>query len=195
LKNLPLNSTPHCPPRSGLSRREGRFGRSGFWWAKLRLRDFKPRDVATLAKIDSLCFPAALAYNKDQLLEYLRHRSATTFIAEYDWQIIGFALVIHQKREKHIHLVTLDVLPQYQGLGIGKWLLGAVLQLAASVKVARVQLEVAVTNREALGLYRKFRFRIARKMKRYYADNTDGFFMVLDFVAQSAHLECASNKN
>ena len=195
MKNPPIYAIPYCPPRLGLPRREPRFGREGLDRAKLRLRNFKPEDLGALVEIDSLCFPAALAYNKEHLLGYLRHRFVTTFIAEYDRQIIGFVLVVHHKREEYVHLVTLDVMPHYQGLGVGKWLLGAVLQMATSVKVEKIQLEVAVTNRKAIDLYRTFGFRITRRLKKYYADNTNGLLMVLNFGAQSAHLECTSNEN
>lgn len=159
MNNPPINANSLCPTRLD-SRRDSRSRREGFDQDKLRLRNFKPNDLGALVEIDLLCFPAALAYTKEHLLGYLRHRSVTTFIAEYDQQIIGFVLLVHYKREKHIHLVTLDVIPQFQGLGVGKWLLGAVLQMAASVKVVKIQLEVAVTNQKAIDLYRTFGFRI-----------------------------------
>jgi len=57
--------------------------------------------------------------------------------------------------------------------------LGAVLQMAISVKAVRIRLEVAATNQKAIGLYRRFGFRIAGRLANYYADNTDGLFMIL----------------
>ena len=154
-----------------------------------------PGDLEVLVQIDSLCFPEVIAYNREHLLEYLRHRTARVFVVEYGRQVIGFALTVHDKKENQIHLITLDVIPQYQGLGVGKWLLDAVLQMAVCAKVVKIRLEVAVTNKKAIGLYRTFGFRITRTLKKYYADNTDGFLMVLWPRGPESTFGCASNEN
>lgn len=78
------------------------------------------------------------------------------------WQIL---------EEAHIHLFAIH--PQYQGKGLGKFLLGQLLQLAKELGLERATLEVRESNHQALGLYQKFGFQEAGRRPNYYADNSE----------------------
>jgi hypothetical protein len=45
------------------------------------IREFKPGDFETLWRIDQECFPAGIAYTKQELKAYVRHRGAFTLVA------------------------------------------------------------------------------------------------------------------
>ncbi len=78
------------------------------------------------------------------------------------WQVL---------EEAHIHLFAIH--PQYQGKGLGKFLLGQLLHLAKELGLERATLEVRESNHQALSLYQKFGFQEAGRRPNYYADNSE----------------------
>jgi ribosomal-protein-alanine N-acetyltransferase len=90
------------------------------------------------------------------------------------WQIL---------EEAHIHLLAIH--PQYQGKGLGKFLLGQLLQLAKEIGLERATLEVRESNHQALGLYQKFGFQEAGRRPNYYADTSEaGVILWLNHLEQ-----------
>lgn len=77
------------------------------------------------------------------------------------------------------HLVSIAVLKQYRGRGIGKALLRETINVMESVyDVDAIYLEVRVSNKTAIRLYEKFGFRKARIAYKYYRDGEDAYIMV-----------------
>jgi ribosomal-protein-alanine N-acetyltransferase len=66
------------------------------------------------------------------------------------------------------HLTILMIHPDYQGQGLGKFLLFSLLKLAVNRNLERATLEVNANNKKALTLYQKFGFKIAGTRKGYY---------------------------
>jgi [ribosomal protein S18]-alanine N-acetyltransferase len=90
--------------------------------------------------------------------------------------IIGFGCFWAILDEAHITL--LGVHPQYQRQGLGKLLLGALLDKARSIEMARATLEVRASNQGAIDLYERFGFQIVGRRKKYYQDTgEDGIIM------------------
>ncbi len=90
--------------------------------------------------------------------------------------IIGFGCFWAILDEAHITL--LGVHPQYQRQGLGKLLLGALLDKARSIEMARATLEVRASNQGAIDLYERFGFQTVGRRKKYYQDTgEDGVIM------------------
>jgi [ribosomal protein S18]-alanine N-acetyltransferase len=90
--------------------------------------------------------------------------------------IIGFGCFWAILDEAHITL--LGVHPQYQRQGLGQLLLGALLDRARSIEMARATLEVRATNLGAITLYEKNGFQTVGRRKKYYQDTgEDGIIM------------------
>jgi [ribosomal protein S18]-alanine N-acetyltransferase len=90
--------------------------------------------------------------------------------------IIGFGCFWAILDEAHITL--LGVHPQYQRQGLGKLLLGALLDKARSIEMARATLEVRASNQGAIDLYERFGFQTVGRRKKYYQDTgEDGIIM------------------
>lgn len=68
------------------------------------------------------------------------------------------------------HVTIIAVHPDYQRQGFGQAILFALLQSAHQRGLERATLEVRISNRSAIDLYRKFDFREAGRRKRYYPD-------------------------
>ncbi len=68
------------------------------------------------------------------------------------------------------HITILAVHPDYQGQGLGKLLLYALLRDARRRQLEWATLEVKPSNQAALSLYQKFGFTEAGRRRRYYKD-------------------------
>lgn len=71
------------------------------------------------------------------------------------------------------HLMTIAVAREWQGLGLGEWLLLELLDAVEADGARAMTLEVRVGNRRAISLYRRLRFRVVGRRRRYYADNLE----------------------
>jgi len=78
------------------------------------------------------------------------------------------------------HLISIAVLEEYRGRGIGKALLSETIRaLRDHYGVESIYLEVRVSNERAIGLYKRFGFRVGRRIPYYYRDGEDAYVMVL----------------
>lgn len=68
------------------------------------------------------------------------------------------------------------VLDEYRNNGIGTKLLAHLISLAISYRVVNITLEVRISNKIAINLYKKFGFREVALRKFYYGDE-DGILM------------------
>jgi [ribosomal protein S18]-alanine N-acetyltransferase len=83
-------------------------------------------------------------------------------------QIVGFGCFWAILEEAHITLLMIH--PEYQGQGLGQLLLVALLEDAMRRKLERATLEVRVSNKAAISLYKKFGFQVAGRRKGYYQE-------------------------
>src|SRR3954449_10824290 len=98
--------------------------------ARLVLRDYQPSDLPTLINIDSHCFAKGIAYTEADFKRFLKKKRSATLIGQFGTQIIGFAITVTSSKNKLMHLVTLDILPEWQGKGVGKHLLEHIIRQA-----------------------------------------------------------------
>jgi [ribosomal protein S18]-alanine N-acetyltransferase len=90
--------------------------------------------------------------------------------------IIGFGCFWAILDEAHITL--LGIHPDYQRQGLGQLLLGALLDRARAIEMARATLEVRASNQGAIQLYEKYGFQTVGRRKKYYQDTgEDGVIM------------------
>jgi len=90
-------------------------------------------------------------------------------------------LLKHQEAEyaQVGHLVSIAVLEEHRGRGIGSALLDRTLRVMREVyHVKSIYLEVRVSNSPAIRLYQKFGFKKARIVRGYYMDGEDAYVMV-----------------
>ncbi len=77
------------------------------------------------------------------------------------------------------HLVSIAVLKEYRGRGIGSALLRETIRAVREEYGAEaIYLEVRVSNYPAIRLYEKFGFRKVRIIRGYYRDGEDAYVMV-----------------
>lgn len=76
------------------------------------------------------------------------------------------------------HVTNVAVLPDHRGLGLGKYLMAALIQESIKHNVTRMTLEVRATNNIAQTMYRELGFKEAGVRKNYYKEeNEDAIIM------------------
>ncbi|MEZ4769022.1 MAG: ribosomal protein S18-alanine N-acetyltransferase [Caldilineales bacterium] len=82
------------------------------------------------------------------------------------------------------HLMNIAVAPQFQGHGLGEFLLLHVLDSMRRLGAATCTLEVRPSNTRAQSLYRRLGFHVEGRRRRYYVDNgEDALIMTTDNLA------------
>lgn len=71
------------------------------------------------------------------------------------------------------HISTIAVHPDWHGLGLGEWLLLALLEAGQALGAEVATLEVRPSNQPALALYQKYQFEEVGRRSRYYSDNDE----------------------
>ena len=84
-------------------------------------------------------------------------------------KVVGFALAWHAADE--VHLLDLAVDPEARRRGVGRELVGAVLDYARDAHARLVLLEVRSSNDAAIALYRSSGFSENGVRRGYYSDN------------------------
>jgi ribosomal-protein-alanine N-acetyltransferase len=82
--------------------------------------------------------------------------------------LLGFGCLWRVAEEAHITILVVH--PDYQGQGIGKYILWGLLKEAANHQAEWAVLEVRESNYPALQLYRYFGFETVGQRKNYYQD-------------------------
>ena len=79
------------------------------------------------------------------------------------------------------HVVSVAVLDQHRGKGVGKALMLEGIGGVVSRKSDEIYLEVRVSNTQAIKMYQKLGFQIKSKLRTYYRDGEDAYLMALEF--------------
>lgn len=113
-------------------------------------------------------------WNYNILKEELNSQNSCYIVALLNNEIVGFAGIKFIVNEADImNIVTKKI---FRNQGIGKLLLENLIQLAKSLNLTSITLEVNEENAPAIHLYKKFGFEILGIRKNYY-QNKDGIIM------------------
>lgn len=119
----------------------------------------------------------SVVQQKSLIENYARLDNCVMLIIEVDDQIIGVAnlAALDQHKQKHVAEIGVSIIKEYWGLGIGSFLVEALLDYAEQVSLRVLTLEVVVENERAIRLYERFGFdkrgRLSQRLKdgyRYY---------------------------
>jgi ribosomal-protein-alanine N-acetyltransferase len=128
-------------------------------------------------------------YFYESLLEELPE---AFIVAEIDGKVIGYIMC---KTEygfsnfkklgfvKKGHVVSVAVLEQHRGKGIGTMLVNESLKGVKMKQCGEMYLEVRCSNNDAVKLYERLGFVVLQRPKSYYRDGEDAFLMAIDFIS------------
>ena len=94
-------------------------------------------------------------------------------------KIIGFIIAIKDDEER-VNIVNFLIQKKYRKNGYGTFLLEKTIEKIKELKeIKRIVLNVKITNKEAIALYKKFQFQIVQKINNYYHQKESAYLMVL----------------
>jgi ribosomal-protein-alanine N-acetyltransferase len=143
--------------------------------AYLILRRCKEKDLDKVLQIERICFRHP--YDYFTFLYFLMRKTDGFYVAEENGRIIGY--VISSVRDGKGNIVSIAVLPEFRRKGIGSRLMEESLNFL-SKKVDYVELQVGVSNKEAIGLYRRLGFEEVGFVPNYYLNGEDALIMSKD---------------
>jgi ribosomal-protein-alanine N-acetyltransferase len=154
---------------------------------RFEIRAFRPEDLDTVALINRACLPEN--YSPSFFLEHYYENPKIFLVAEAEGKVVGYNMCriefgvsnVRTAFAKKGHVISVAVMPEYRGLGIGKALMERGLAGVKEGGAAEIYLEVRVSNTIAVGLYKKLGFKINRVSDAYYRDGENAYVMVKDF--------------
>jgi len=138
----------------------------------MKLRDYRPADLASISRIEQECFPAAVASSRETL-ERMLNGPASAIVAEAEGGKLGGFVVYRKVNRVTGSLLTLDVLPEYRGRGLGGRLVAAAKERLAEMGAEKIQLRVSTDNTAAQAMYEKLDFQRVRVDAAFYPDGSD----------------------
>jgi len=139
---------------------------------EMRIRRAEAGDLPSILAAERACFSPDLAFPPQTFS--LLVAEATTLVAE-DGALAGFVSGFVSGGWGKV--VTLNVLPQRRGEGVGRRLMEALEMEFASQGAGAALLEVSVENREAVALYEKLGYEKVALLEGYYGPGKAALLM------------------
>ena len=137
------------------------------------------RDAAEMAALsrDAIEHGLTWRYRSSQMAQFASDQDTVALVGKEGTVVAGFA-VMHFCAER-AHLVLLAVQPASRRKGLGRALVGWLLESARTAGVASVHVELRERNRAALALYRDAGFAPSLRMAGYYEGKENAVRMLL----------------
>ncbi len=152
------------------------------------IRRCDPTDIIPVMEINLKTLPE---HYSDYFYESLLDELPEAFlIAEISGELIGYIMC---KTEygfsnfkklgfvKKGHVVSVAVIDEHRGNGIGSELVNESLKGVKMRQCGEMYLEVRCSNNDAVKLYEKLGFSINQRLKTYYRDGEDAYLMAINF--------------
>jgi [ribosomal protein S18]-alanine N-acetyltransferase len=146
------------------------------------LRDFRQEEIETLWRIDQQCFAPGISYSRLELATYLQRPGAFALVADGSSGQIGFIVAEAGSRATG-HIITIDVMPNVRGAGIGSRLLRVAEDRLRADGCQSVILETAVDNTAALSFYKRHHYTVVKTLPRYYSNGVDALVLKKDLLS------------
>lgn len=161
------------------------------------LRYMKMDDIPQVVEVDKVSFPMPwsprsyvfeIRDNATSHMVTLEDASASDFanrlmsvlrrLQGYDFRppIVGYGGFWLIDGEAHVS--TIAVHPAYRGKGLGELLLAGMIGRSLVLRAEYSVLEVRVSNKNAIALYRKYEYETVGERKNYYRDNNENAFLM-----------------
>jgi len=134
------------------------------------IRAANKNDVKPIADLENICFD--LPWSERSFFEEITGNKVARYaVAETGGNIIGYAGVWLVTDEGHITNVAVH--PDFRRKGVAKGLVSWLIEASGREGVASYTLEVRISNKEAISLYKSLDFRECGIRREYYEDNSE----------------------
>lgn len=130
------------------------------------IRPMRRRDLATVVDLEAALFHEEGPWDLDQYEEVWLDAKMVMLVAEVGGIIAGYGFFEMRGTCATIHALAVN--PEYQGRGIGRHLLAAMLRRGKRRGVTKFVLQVRVGNSKAKALYESFQFAVTTVRRNYY---------------------------
>lgn len=146
---------------------------------EIAIRTMTEADLDEVLAIENESFP--LPWNRDHFLSELKSGYAFPLVAlDQEERIAGYICPRLLLEEGHIFNIAVH--RDFRRQGVAKRLLERVLHACRSGGGAVVFLEVRLSNRSAIGLYRRLGFVETGRRRKYYENGEDAILMEYDLT-------------
>ncbi|HJU85453.1 MAG TPA: ribosomal protein S18-alanine N-acetyltransferase [Nitrososphaeraceae archaeon] len=152
------------------------------------IRHCSPSDLPSVVEINTVSLPE---HYSDYFFESILKELPESFIvAETNQKIVGYIMCkiefgFSNFRRlgfvKKGHVVSVAVLQEHRGKGIGRSLLVEAINGLAGRKCDEIYLEVRASNSLAIKMYQSIGFLIKSRLHSYYRDGEDAYLMAFEF--------------
>ncbi len=148
------------------------------------LRHFESQDLDQVMYVNKACLPEN--YTRYFFMDLYQRFPNTFIVAEENREIVGYVMCRMETGPpdwglfgiaKKGHVISIAVLPERQRRGVGQALMRKAMQGMRTYKAKECYLEVRVSNKPAVNLYKKLGFKITRTLRGYYADGEEAYVM------------------
>ena len=140
-----------------------------------------------MISINRRCLPEN--YSESFFIGHYENFPEIFLVAEKDGEVVGYIMCRIESNFSGIsfipfaslrkgHIISIAVLPEHRGKGLGRALIEKALEtMAKSYNAKSCYLEVRVSNEPAIKLYKKVGFEVQRTIRGYYADGENAYIM------------------
>lgn len=147
-------------------------------------------DESDLAVVIDINMAALPEHYSDYFFEsILRELPEAFIVAELDGRVVGYIMCkiefgFSNFRKlgfvKKGHVVSVAVLEEHRGKGLGKALMLEGINGVMHKKGDEIYLEVRVSNTGAIKMYERLAFETKSRLRSYYRDSEDAYLMALE---------------
>ena len=138
----------------------------------------KGMDIDEVLELEKMCFPVPWSRNAF-LIEIEQNQCARYFIVRKNNQLIGYGgmwLILDEA-----HITNIAVHPEHRRRGVGRLLMETLIEEAVRLNMQRMTLEVRVSNRAAISLYKSLGFEEGGIRKGYYSNDREDALIMWNF--------------
>lgn len=156
------------------------LGRAGDYSIRYATRD----DIPAIVSINMKTLPEH--YSDYFYYEILTEFPETFLVAEVGEDVVGYIMCRVEFGFSHLrrfglarkgHVVSVAVLEEHRGRGVGSRLIEHCQAEMAKKSCKEVYLEVRVSNQEATALYKKLNYKLVGRLEGYYRDGEPAYLM------------------
>jgi len=157
------------------------------------VRPAKREDLPRVVAINLMTLPEH--YSDSFFEELLTESPETFFIAELAGNMVGYIMCRIEYGFSTLkkfgfarkgHIVSVAVLDEHRGKGLGKSLVLEAINGMMQRGCGEAYLEVRISNVSAIALYQKLNFKIASKISGYYRDGEVAYLMALSLIPNAS---------
>jgi len=144
----------------------------------VEIRQAGPADLEGVVAIEDGVFAGEPFRIARRQWAYLLGRGCgAVYVAALGRAIVGTLVLTHRAGGKTLRIYSLAVAPEARRQGVARRFLEVAKIYASENGLERLHLEVGVSNRAAIALYREAGFKARTRIANYYGLGEDGFRM------------------